>query len=630
MTLPWWPIVWIDIIGSTAVLGLAAWILTLAWQWTKAKREDAFRHYIFMLTTAICFFAVFRSCGHLVKQWLIYSDLRPTWEALAPFSGAGNTAAFIAIFAFSIYFDNLLQVRMQVKRAEVDLAAANATAEAARQGEIRLRTIFDGMADVVYIIDEDYRIIFFNRQMEALLPGIEIGALCYKTLMGREQRCKTCAAPTILAGSSPVCGEITLSAIGRTMNILEIPIIWINGKKVKLNVARDVTDHKRLEEQLRHAQKMEAIGTLAGGVAHDLNNTLTPIMGYADLALLRLDPDAPLKPYLTEIRHCCQRASELIRQILAFSRRQVIKPEQLNTSELIGRLANMLRRLLEENIALEIRPAEQPWTVFADPGQLEQVVINLAVNARDAMADGGLLVIKTANVAAPSTTCMSCGAAITGPHLVITVEDNGTGMAEDVRSRIFEPYFTTKGLHKGTGLGLAMVHGIVHQHRGHIDLNSQVDRGTTFEIYLPAENSPPMVEKSDPDETISMSGGNETILVVEDDDQVRQLTMTILKEAGYRVLSASAGKEALTILAEHQAAVDLLLTDVIMADMDGKKLATEMRRQRPDLRVIYMSGYIDNLIARHGILEPEVLFIGKPFGPAALLEKVREAIRGKG
>jgi len=375
---------------------------------------------------------------------------------------------------------------------------------------------------------------------------------------------------------------------------------------------------------------MEAIGTLAGGVAHDINNALTPIIGYSELILLTLNPDSPLTPKIQHIRQSARRASELISRILAFSRRQVILQEERDINTLIRDTAAMFRSLIEENITFELLLADQPLRVLVDASQIEQVLANLVVNARDAMAQGGTILLETELAENPEIICQSCGSKAAGPHVLILVSDSGSGMRSEISSRIFEPYFTTKGLNKGTGLGLAMAHGIIHQHGGHINVSSEPGMGTTFTIYLPVAGTKEgeSIEASDttPADPTLIIGGSETILVVEDDDQVRRITVDSLQALGYQVLVADTGKKALEIAAQPDCRFDLLLTDVIMPDTNGRQLALEIQQIRPLIRVLYMSGYTDNVIAHHGVLDQGIHFLNKPFSRASLAQKIREAL----
>jgi two-component system cell cycle sensor histidine kinase/response regulator CckA len=392
----------------------------------------------------------------------------------------------------------------------------------------------------------------------------------------------------------------------------------------------DLTERKRAEAklheseaQLRQAQKLEAIGSLAGGIAHDFNNLLSVILSYSTLGLEALPEGDPLRSDLDEIHRAGQRASDLTRQLLAFSRRQVLQPRLLDLSDVITSMSKMLRRLLGEHIELTLElPASSP-NVKVDPGQFEQVVMNLAVNARDAMPSGGMLTIAITDVDLDAAWVAEHVGARVGRHVKVSVVDEGCGMDDATLSRIFEPFFTTKEV-RGTGLGLSTVFGIVQQSGGTIWVTSAPRVGTRFEIYFPVANgdTTPLAAA----ESTAPRGGNETILLVEDDPQVRALACTILRRCGYHVLEAQSGGDALLIGEKYGAEIALLLTDVVMPRLSGRELAERLSIARPELRTLYMSGYTDDEVVRHGVLEAEVAFVQKPFTPQALARAVRETL----
>ena len=390
----------------------------------------------------------------------------------------------------------------------------------------------------------------------------------------------------------------------------------------------DITERKRLEEQLRHAQKMEAVGQLAGGVAHDFNNVLTAILGHVDLMKNRPDSPERVAAGLENIDQATQRAAALTRQLLAVSRRQVAKPEVLDLNEVLTDIEPMLRRLIDESITLQTVPAPDLSHVRADSGQMEQVAMNLVVNARDAMPEGGILTIETANVDLDEGFVAAHAGAQPGPHVMLAVGDTGCGMSADVVERIFEPFFTTKAPGKGTGLGLWSVFGIVEKSGGNIWVSSEPGQGTTFRIYLPVVED--AVPERPPAAASLAGGGDETVLVVEDENMVRQLTRRILDEGGYRVLDAPSGGAALQIAAEHAGRIDLLVTDVVMPDMDGLTLVATLRQARPETRVLYVSGHASSVIADHGVLADGVELLEKPFGAEGLLSCVRRILDGDG
>ncbi|HZV06945.1 MAG TPA: response regulator [Gemmataceae bacterium] len=389
----------------------------------------------------------------------------------------------------------------------------------------------------------------------------------------------------------------------------------------------DITEHKNLEEQYRQAQKMEAVGRLAGGICHDFNNLLTIINGYSDMLLNFLRKGDPMQEFAEQIHKAGERASALTRQLLAFSRKMVLQPEVLDLKALMADMGKMLRRLIGEDIDLKIVSDPNLWRVKADPGQMEQVILNLCVNARDAMPHGGKLIVETHNVELDGSYSALHPDTPAGQYVLLAVSDTGHGMDAATKARIFEPFFTTKEAGKGTGLGLAIVHGIVKQSGGQIQVYSELGVGTTFKIYLPRVQQPAVGRKSHPG-VVRLRRGTETVLLVEDDDGVRALTRTILERSGYRVLEARNGGEALLLCEQHQGPIHLLVSDVIMPQMSGGQLAERLASLLPTMKVLFMSGYTDDAILHHGSLEAEAPFLHKPFSPEALAQKVREVLDG--
>jgi PAS domain S-box-containing protein len=397
-------------------------------------------------------------------------------------------------------------------------------------------------------------------------------------------------------------------------------------------ILSDITERKRaekekaaLQEELRQSQKMEAIGRLAGGIAHDFNNLLTVISGNCELSFLQLKGGDPLKENIQEIKRAADRATSLTRQLLAFSRRQILEPKVLDLNTIIKDLDKMLRRVIGENIKLVTLLSDGLGTVRTDPGWMEQVIINLALNARDAMPSGGKLIIETTNVELGESYAQSHVAMKPGRHVKLCVRDTGTGMSPEVRERLFEPFFTTKAKGKGTGLGLSTVYGIVMQSGGNICVHSEPGLGTTFEIYLPRvdESLEEMREKVTREEP---PHGSETILVVEDEEDVRSLLVQVLEMQGYTVLETSCGEDALEVSKNRKEPIHMILTDVVMTGMSGRQLADQLLPLQPKTKVLYMSGYTDNEIFHHGVLEEGTNYIQKPFTIDGLARQVREVL----
>jgi PAS domain S-box-containing protein len=392
-----------------------------------------------------------------------------------------------------------------------------------------------------------------------------------------------------------------------------------------MGVMADVTEKIRLEEQLRQAQKMEAIGRLAGGIAHDFNNLLMVICGYVELMLERLPEENPLRRNAQEIHKAAKRAAALTRQLLAFSRKQVLQPRVLDLNSVVTDMEHLLRRLIPENIELTIHTAPNLGAVRADPGQIEQVILNLAVNARDAMPSGGKLLLETANVELDRHSKLTHSEIEPGSYVMLAVSDTGTGMDAETLKHIFEPFFTTKDKSKGTGLGLATVYGVVKQSGGHVTVYSEPGRGSTFKIYLPRVDAP-HISANEQQPVRAGHCGNETVLLVEDEDGVRELTENFLRSQGYQVLAARNGEEALELTAKHPGPVHLLLTDVIMPGISGRELAERLAAQRPGIRVLFASGYTDGAVLQQNAVIPGTRFLQKPFPLQVLAKEIRDTL----
>jgi PAS domain S-box-containing protein len=412
-------------------------------------------------------------------------------------------------------------------------------------------------------------------------------------------------------------------------------IIWVSDTAVVVpgsdshpvmeGIMVDITERKMLENQLQQSRRMEAVGRLAGGIAHDFNNLLTIIKGYAELALQRSGVPRELQADVRQVENAAERASTLVRQLLAFSRRQVLQPKALDLNAIVLGLDKLLRRLMDETIEMVTRCDERVGTVKADPAQIEQVIMNLVVNARDAMPKGGLLTIETANVELDSTYARDHATVKPGPYVMLAVSDTGIGMSPETVAHIFEPFYTTKEGGQGTGLGLSTVYGIVKQSGGYIWVYSEPDKGTSFKVYLPRVDEPVESQMESVKVPVARKG-NETVLVVEDEEAVRELTCIVLTAEGYSVLAARNAKEAERISLNHKGEIHLLLTDMVMPGTSGRELADRINARHPGTRVLYMSGYTDTALTRGGILQQGVLFLQKPFSPRTLAQKVREVL----
>jgi PAS domain S-box-containing protein len=524
-----------------------------------------------------------------------------------------------------------------------DITERRRAEQALRQSEERFRHLFEAGPDAMFVHDERGALLDANR------------ATCESLGYAREELMNL-TLPDIAKGHGPEAlkelftaireaGQLDLEGIHQRRDGTRFPVdvrvtLFDSARgSLYFAAARDATARRRseaeratLEESLRHAQKLESIGRLAGGVAHDFNNLLTAISGNVSLALSDLRPSNPLHDLLREVDKAADSAARLTRHLLAFSRKQVIDPKVINVNDLVQQLQRMLQRLLGEDVVLEVVLAPNLASVRADPGQLEQVLVNLAVNSRDAMPDGGKLTIETSNVHLDEQRCRLREGVDPGPYVRLAVSDHGTGLTDDVRAHLFEPFFTTKETGKGTGLGLAMVYGAVRQNRGDIEVDSTLGRGTTFTIYLPAlaAAADPIATAQRPD----LPRGDETVALVEDDDAVRGMAVRLLRRQGYNVRAYPNGIEALAAFeaalarSPAEAPPRLLITDVVMPGMSGSVLAEKVRVLLPGVRVLFTSGYTEDSVTHQGTIEQGIEFLPKPYTLSTLATRVREVLDG--
>ncbi len=490
-------------------------------------------------------------------------------------------------------------------------------------------SIVNSLPGIFYLIDQTRKFLRWNENFEQITgySAEEIATLSPLDLFAGEEKelIDQRIQEVFASGSADAEAHLVSKSGERTAHYFTGVRIYSDDQPCLMGVGLDITVRKQLEEQFRQSQKMEAVGVLAGGIAHDFNNLLTAINGYSDLTLRKMSPDEPLRRNIEEVKKAGDRAAELTSQLLAFSRKQVLKPVVHNLNSVIETIENMLRRIIRENIELRTVLDPKLGNIKADPGQIEQVIMNLVVNARDAMPDGGTLTIETQNVYLDHDYVSQKLAIEPGPFTRITVSDTGMGMDEITRQHIFEPFFTTKEVGKGTGLGLSMVYGIVKQSGGDITVYSEPGHGTTFKIYLPSVDEEVQKLKWNGDHPEKYLG-TETILLVEDEEVVRNLAKEILTGNGYTVLEAENGKAALAICSSYEGHIDLLLTDVIMPRMSGSELKQTVVEMMPDIKVLFMSGYTDDSVANRGVFDADIPFIEKPFTPDALSRKVREVL----
>ena len=520
----------------------------------------------------------------------------------------------------------------QLARATRYAVERQRAVDAAATASRRWQETFDAMSDQVAILDRDHRIVLANRSLRQAFAGRQVvGARCYELFGCGTEPPAGCSVSETFDTGEPTTGDSREHQFGDAWYEVRVSPIRESDGEIRqvLHITRDITEHRRLEQQFLQAQKMETVGRLAGGVAHDFNNILTAIAGYAAMARNVLPAGFSARADIEEVLKSAHRAAELTHQLLAFSRQQAIAPRVINLNDLLLDLQKMLRRLIGEDVDLRVITAPGPALVNVDAGQIEQVLVNLVVNARDAMPRGGRLAIQTSHTEVDEAFVRVHPGATAGTFVVLSIRDNGSGMTDEVRARIFEPFFTTKERGQGTGLGLATAFGIVKQHHGNIWCESKPGVGTRFEIFLPAVQDR-LAESLESESADFSPHGKEVVLVVEDEMAVRDLTVRLLRNLGYLVLEAPNGQQALKMAFQVDGRVDLLLTDVVMPKMSGKALADEVRRRYPDVKVLFMSGYTAEALTRHDIAEGEgVALLEKPFRDVTLARRVRELLDGR-
>jgi PAS domain S-box-containing protein len=494
----------------------------------------------------------------------------------------------------------------------------------------KMLTILDSIDSTVYVADMDtHEILFMNKKMITDFGGDKTGEKCFKAFRNKSEPCGFCNNDRLLDADGKPAGVLIWNdqnnITGKYYINHDRAIEWTDGSLVRMQIATDITDLKNMEAQLHQAQKMESVGRLAGGVAHDFNNMLGVILGHVGFALEKAEQGHELHADLKEIQTAAKRSANLTKQLLTFARKDIISPKKLDLNDTVESMLNMLRRLIGEDIDLVWKPSVHLWSVKMDPSQINQILANLCVNARDAIAGVGKLTIETGRKSFDEQYCSEHPGFIPGDFVLLTVSDNGSGMDKETLDNLFEPFFTTKDVGKGTGLGLATIYGIVKQNNGFINVYSEPGQGSTFNIYLPRLVAGEDIDKTAPEKK-AIAGGTETILLVEDEPTILRMTRMMLERKGYSVLSAATPTEAVEKATHHSGPIDMLMTDVVMPEMNGRDLAGKITPLYPDIRLLFMSGYTANVIAHQGVLDDGVAFIQKPFSMADMTEKVREVL----
>jgi len=589
----------------------------------------------------------------IVNSLLIKRSIMPKIEKLeegARIVGNGNLDFRVGIgsrdelgrlsTAFDQMTENLKKSTTSIIKLNQEIANHKKTEEELKRKEEELRLTMDSSPIMVFYKDIDGRHLIINKALAEALgrPKEEIEGRKTSEIFSKEiaeQMDKN--DRDMIRSGKPEINIIekyeTPEGI-RWSNVTKVPLYNERGEVIAIvGFAEDITEQKKLEKeklkleaQLLQAQKIEAVGRLAGGIAHDFNNMLTVIQGYSDFIVSRLDTSDLLYQPMQQINEAAKRSADLTRQLLAFSRQQIIAPKRLNLNEQLKGMEKLLKRIIEEDIDLVFMLSPDLWDTYLDPSQVDQVIANLAVNARDAMPDGGILTVETINVTFDDSYCKMHAGFIPGDYVMLAISDTGIGMDTETQEHAFEPFFTTKEAGKGSGLGLSTVYGIVKQNRGFINVYSEPGQGTVFKIYFTGYRGGQEEAATAIDESGTGRGGKETILLVEDEDAVRTFAREILKGLGYRVLEASQPQKAISKCAQYARDIHLLLTDVVMPDMNGKELYGRISALKPGVKVLYMSGYMADAVAHRGVLEKKTAFIQKPFTSDSLGRKVRETL----
>jgi PAS domain S-box-containing protein len=528
-----------------------------------------------------------------------------------------------------------VEILLAISRIISEAVYKKQSEEEIKRERQQLLSIFNSIEESIYIADpETYEILYVNPKLANILQRDCVGGLCYKEFQGIDEPCAFCNNDIILKHKAqPTYWEYYNPKFEKHFSLVNRIIEWSDGRNVRFEMATDITERKRAEKereklqtQLFQSQKMESVGRLAGGVAHDFNNMLTIINGYAEMMTDVLSPSDPMHESAREIHGAGKRSAVIVRKLLAFARKQTIAPVPMNLNDSVSSMLKMLQRLIGENIDLLYKPGKDLWLVKKDFSQIDQILANLVVNARDAIVDIGKMTIETKNIEFDDEYCDCHAGFVPGQFVMLAVSDNGCGMDKHVLENLFEPFFTTKEIGQGTGLGLPMVYGIVKQNNGFVNVYSEVEKGTTFRIYFPRFLEEPDTSDIEKKKEPLLKGHGETILILEDELMVMNITRIMLEKLGYTVLTATTPSAAMTLAEAHNGNIDLLITDIVMPEMNGREFSNQLNTLYPDIKTLFMSGYTANVIAHHTVLDEGLNFIEKPFSTNKLAAKVSELL----